>query len=130
MPKFGFRSRSNLETCSHQLQLIFERVIVDFDCSVLCGTRNEADQNAASDAGRSTKRFPNSKHNSSPSRAVDVAPWPIDWSDIPRFRYFAGFVMGIASSMRFELRWGGDWDRDTDLRDQNFNDLVHFELVE
>jgi len=130
MPKFGFRSRSHLETCSHRLQRVFERVIVDFDCSVLCGTRNEADQNAAFEEGRSNLLFPNSKHNSSPSSAVDVAPWPIDWSDIPRFRYFAGFVMGIASSMGVELRWGGDWDRDTDLRDQNFNDLVHFELVE
>ena len=69
-----------------------------------------------------------SHHNSDPSRAVDVAPYPIDWNDTERFGRFAGFVLGMAAAMGIPLRWGGDWDRDNDTHDQKFNDLVHFEL--
>ena len=38
--------------------------------------------------------------------------------------------MGVASQMGIKIRWGGDWDRDTDLSDNRFNDLPHFELME
>lgn len=36
----------------------------------------------------------------------------------------------MAQSMCIEIRFGGDWDRDYDLDDQDFMDLVHFELIE
>jgi len=32
--------------------------------------------------------------------------------------------------MGVDLRWGGDWDSDTEVRDNSFDDLVHFEIVE
>jgi hypothetical protein len=64
------------------------------------------------------------------SRAVDVAPYPIDWNDTRRFDHFAGIVVGIAHRSGVKIRWGGNWDRDNDLNDQNFNDLVHFELID
>ena len=35
-----------------------------------------------------------------------------------------------AKSMGIDIRWGGDWDRDTEVRDNKFDDLVHFEIVE
>ena len=61
-------------------------------------------------------------------RAVDVAPYPIDWDDTDRFYHFAGYVFGIAESMGIHLRWGGDWDSDFTFTDQSFHDLPHFEL--
>jgi hypothetical protein len=49
---------------------------------------------------------------------------------VDRFRYFAGFVVGIGAMLDIQIRWGGDWDRDTEVRDNRaFNDLAHFELV-
>jgi peptidoglycan LD-endopeptidase CwlK len=27
------------------------------------------------------------------------------------------------------LRWGGDWSMDFEVRDNQFDDLVHFEIV-
>ena len=27
-----------------------------------------------------------------------------------------------------KIRWGGDWDMDTQTKDNKFDDLVHFEL--
>ena len=128
MPKFGKRSKAKLETCHPDLQRLFNEVIKHFDCSILQGERGEEEQNEYYRTGKSKLKFPQSKHNSSPSLAVDVAPYPIDWNDKHRFYYFAGFVKGIAASMGITLRWGGDWDGDNDLNDQTFFDLPHFEL--
>ena len=45
------------------------------------------------------------------------------------FSYLAGIISGIARTMGYIVRWGGDWDSDFDVRDQTFNDLGHFELI-
>lgn len=135
MPKFSTRSIQRLETCHRDLQVIFNEVVQHFDCTVVCGHRGEAEQNEAYNAGNSKLRFPQSKHNKTPSMAVDVVPYPIDWNDTDRMRYFAGVVKGIAALMyrqgtiTHQLRWGGDWDRDTEVKDNKFQDLPHFELI-
>ena len=36
--------------------------------------------------------------------------------------------MDVAKSMGITLRWGGDWDMDTQVKDNKFDDLVHFEI--
>ena len=130
MPRFGSRSKKRLATCDDRLQDLFKEVVKHFDCSVIQGHRGKADQNKAFDEGRSKLRYPHGKHNASPSKAVDVAPYPIDWSDRDRFHYFGGFVLGIASQMGLKIRWGGDWDRDTQVKDNKFDDLPHFEIRE
>ena len=130
MPSFSQRSKDRLATCDDRLQEVFEEVIKHWDCTILQGERTKEEQDEFFRTGRSKVRWPNSKHNSSPSKAVDVAPYPIDWNDTRRFDYFAGFVKGIALSKGVTLRWGGDWDSDGDVRDQNFNDLPHFEIKE
>jgi len=43
--------------------------------------------------------------------------------------FLSGFVLGIAHMKGIKIRWGGDWDGDTKMNDQKFNDLVHFELM-
>ncbi len=130
MPSFSARSRERLETCDQRLVAVFDEVVKHFDCTILEGWRSEEDQNEAFRTGRSKLKYPDGKHNQKPSFAVDVAPYPVDWENLDRFRYFAGFVMGIASQMGTRLRWGGDWDGDTEMRDQKFVDLPHFEVLE
>lgn len=130
MNSFSDRSKQQLETCDPQLQELFNEVIKYFDCTILVGTRTEQEQNEAYEQGRSKLKWPQSKHNTFPSKAVDVAPYPIDWEDTQRFNYFAGVVMGIAASKGIKIRWGGDWDRDTNLKNNKFNDLPHFELYD
>jgi len=107
---------------------LFNEVIKHFDCSVIQGHRGKEDQNKAFKEGKSKLKYPNGNHNKSPSKAVDVAPYPINWNDRERFTYFAGYVVGIASQMGLKIRWGGDWDMDTEVKDNNFDDLPHFEL--
>jgi len=141
MFKFGISSTQRLATCEPDLQHIFNFVIDHIDCSIICGHRDEADQTKAFVDKKSKVQFPNSKHNSYPSSAVDVAPYRgdrqphIDWNDPEEFNRFASFVLGVAEMMyargeiSHKIRWGGDWDMDFDTKDNRFNDLPHFELI-
>lgn len=128
MPKFSEASRAKLATCHPDLQRLFNEVVKHFDCRVTDGHRCEEMQELYYAMKRSKVRYPNSKHNSMPSMAVDVIPYPVNWKDKDRFYHFAGFVKGLASQMGLRIRWGGDWDGDTDLHDQTFVDFPHFEL--
>ena len=128
MPKFGKRSKERLETCDNRLQLVFNEVIRYVDCSILEGHRSGERQNKLFEEGKTKVKYPNGRHNANPSRAVDVAPYPIDWDDRERFHLFAGFVLGIAKAMGIELRWGGDWNMNFEVDDNQFDDFPHFEL--
>ena len=130
MPRFGKKSRERLSTCDKRLQDLFNEVIKTVDCSVLEGHRSEERQNKLQEEGKSKVRYPKGRHNASPSNAVDVAPYPIDWNDRERFHLFAGFVLGVANRMGITLRWGGDWNMNFNLKDNNFDDLPHFEIRE
>ena len=129
MPRFGRKSKERLSTCEKDLQLVFNEVIRYVDCSVLEGHRGKDRQNSLYEDGKTKVRYPNGRHNASPSCAVDVVPYPVDWKDRERMTLFAGFVLGIASQMGMKIRWGGDWDRDFEVQDNKFDDFPHFELI-
>lgn len=130
MPSFSEISSNRLATCDERLQKLFNTVIEYFDCTILDGHRTKDKQREAFEKGFSKVDWPNSKHNRFPSMAVDVAPYPIDWKDRERFIYFAGKVMAVAAILDFKVRWGGDWNRNDKMTDEDFRDLVHFELVD
>lgn len=130
MPYFSDHSREQLETCHPDLQAVMQAAINFFNFRVLEGRRGKERQNELYAEGKSQLRYPNSNHNANPSNAVDIAPWPIDWSDTARFYYLAGYIMALSKAMNIPLRWGGDWDQDTEVTDQSFMDLGHFELEE
>lgn len=129
MPAFSQRSRDRLATCHPSLQRLFEEVVKHWDCTILEGHRGQEAQDEAFRTGRSQLRWPNGNHNSLPSMAVDVSPYPVVWEDWHRWYAFAGFVLGVASQMGLAVRSGLDWDGDFDFKDQRFNDAPHFELV-
>ena len=129
MPRFSDKSISNLATCDRRLQQVFQRVVDDFDCTILEGHRVKERQNQMVAEGKSQVRWPDGKHNTVPSRAVDVTPYPIQWDDRERQTLFAGYVLATAKAMGVNLRWGGDWSMDFEVRDNQFDDLVHFEIV-
>jgi peptidoglycan L-alanyl-D-glutamate endopeptidase CwlK len=135
MPKFSQESFSKLSTCHIDLQALFFEVIRTIDCIVLAGYRDQEDQTKAFLGGFTKLEWPNGKHNHQPSFAVDVAPWPIEWDTTKRFYWFAGYVLGIASRLKEEgkithgIRWGGNWNWDPIIPNQQFNDLLHYELI-
>ena len=134
MPSFGQASQQRLNSCHTDLAVIFNEVVKTFDCSVVCGHRTKSEQDKVYPR-YSQVQWPKSKHNSLPSIAVDVIPYPVDWQDIKRFYLFGGYVLATARHLydaglvSHRLRWGGDWDVDTEVTDQKFNDLPHFELI-
>ena len=129
MASFSKTSKERLETCDPRLQALFSRVIKITDCTILVGHRDQVSQNQAFQEGKSKLKWPESKHNKKPSLAVDASPYPIPkgW-ERPNFDHFAGVVRAIAWMLDIPIRWGGDWNRNWDTSDQQFNDLVHFEI--
>lgn len=115
MPTFGRRSKKELATAHPDLQRLFNEVIKEFDCAVICGHRGRADQEKAFAEGKSKVQWPNSKHNATPARAVDVMPFPVNWDDIEGIKSFAVIVKSTAARLNIRVRWGGDfrgnWDK-------------------
>jgi peptidoglycan LD-endopeptidase CwlK len=136
---FGNTSLARLATChpdiQHALHAAMRHQLMDF--TIIVGHRGQAEQDDAFRRGASKLRWPQSMHNTSPSLAVDIAPWPIRWGDngsptrlkdIGRFYKLAGIVLAASREHGIVLRWGGDWNMNGDVYDQTFDDLVHFEL--
>ena len=130
MYSFGSSSRKRLETCDPRLIELAEEAIKYIDFSVICGHRTQEEQNNAVHSGFSKVEYPNSKHNSIPSKAMDLAPYPIDWENTTRFAFLMGTIKGIALSKGIKVRFGGDWDSDGDITDHDFMDWPHIELVD
>lgn len=147
MSHYSRRSKDRLATADADLQALFNSIVPDFDNTILYGHRTPAEQYELWERGRvlvngvwvvenvlevvtykdGFDRL--SKHNFSPSLAVDAVPYPIDWKDENRMCYFAGMVMERARAMGLNIRWLGDGDQDTQLADERFMDLPHFELM-
>lgn len=123
-------SLERLATCHPKLQVVLKEAIKHVDFTVLAGHRGEDEQNEAFVSKRSTKRWPESKHNAYPSLAVDIAPYPVDWNNIERFRFVSAFILGLAAGMGIKIRAGVDWNRNFDPKDEEFIDGPHLELVE
>jgi len=129
MYKYGETSLSRLAECHPDLQEILHEAIELMDLTIIQGHRPKVEQDEYFALGTSQVQWPHSKHNSRPSMAVDVAPYPIEWADRERMHYMAGMLKGIAQRKGIDLRWGGDWDMDGEVSDNTFDDLVHFELL-
>lgn len=129
--KFSSSSQEKLDTCCQEIKDIMNEAIKYYDFTILCGNRGEEEQNRAYNLGLSEKRYPYSKHNSMPSMAIDVAPYPISWKPemYNRFYYLAGLLNGIAEMKGFSVRWGGDFNSDNDFKNDGFQDLPHIEII-
>ena len=131
MYKFGKKSQERLETCHADLQKILNEIIKIYDFTILEGKRTLEQQQKYFKEGKSKLDGINkkSKHQSKPSLAVDIAPFPIDWNDTKRFYFLAGLVIAKANELGIKIRWGGSWNGSFDFKQNKFNDLPHFELV-
>ena len=90
-----------------------------FDLALTEGFRGAREQTEAYEAGLSELRFPSSRHNMKPARAVHIEPYPIDYDDIARYQLLAGMMIAAGGLFNVRLRWLGP----TSLRD-----YAHWEL--
>tara|TARA_R100000805_G_C3563277_1_gene71467 strand:+ start:221 stop:601 length:381 start_codon:yes stop_codon:yes gene_type:complete len=126
MPKFGKRSKDRLKGVNPKLVNILNELIKIMDVTIIEGLRSKERQKELLAQGKSKTKY--SKHLE--GKAVDLAPYPIDWEDRERFHYMGGMLRGIAKQLNINVRWGGDWDNDGEIKDNSFDDLVHVELLD
>lgn len=126
MPKFGKRSKERLKGVDSKLVNVLNELIKIMDVTIIEGVRTAKRQEELLKKGATKVRY--SKHMD--GKAVDLAPYPVDWKDRDRFHYMGGMIRGIGKQLGVNVRWGGDWDSDGEIKDNNFDDLVHVELRE
>lgn len=132
-------SREKLETCDKRLIFIILAAIKisKIDFGVSCGHRSIEEQQRLFKEEKNKTRVDGiktkGKHNFYPSKAVDLFAY-VDGAisyEIADLSYIAGIIDAVASQLGYKVRWGGNWDGDgIIMRDQNFNDLPHFEIVD
>ena len=135
MRKWSSNSIAVLDTLDPRLRDMCNEVLKYMDVSLTYGHRGEREQNEMYGATpqRSKLRWPKSKHNTYPSLAVDIQPYPYpdNENDLrAALGYMAGLCWLIAEREGFRIRWGGDWNRNGDVTDNGFDDLYHIEIYE
>ena len=121
--KWGKKSSDLLATCDKRLQEMANMMLArsEFDLTITCGYRGEEEQEKAFKDGKSKAHYGQSKHNTFPSKAVDICPYPINWDkkDI-RWQEMALNAMWCAGKLGFEITWGGSF--------KSISDKPHLEL--
>jgi len=125
MPRFGKRSRERMKGVDSRLIEVVNELIKIMDVTIIEGLRTKERQEGLVKSGASKTKF--SKHIE--GKALDLAPYPIDWTNRDGFYYMGGMIRGIAQQLGHNIRYGGDWDSDGDTKDNNFDDLVHIEIL-
>jgi peptidoglycan L-alanyl-D-glutamate endopeptidase CwlK len=132
--KFGAESEKQLATCHPRLVLVLREAIKYYDFSVVEGHRGKVAQNIAYARGASQLPWPLGNHNKLPSKAADLAPYPTDWKEGEkphlRFATMMGVILVCAIQLGVKVRFGQDWNRNLDQRDESFLDYGHVELDE
>ena len=129
MSDFMSASEKHLPLLHEKLRAVLYDAKELYNFRIISSYRGQPEQDELFGRGVSKKKYPNSKHNTNPSLAVDLVPYPIDWEDRERFYFLAGTIITVAKWKGINIRWGGDWDSDRDFNDNRFDDLGHFELI-
>lgn len=120
MPTLSAVSRTRLAGAHPLLQRLFTAVADDIAILILDGQRGREAQERAFALGHSHAHFGQSAHNWAPAVALDVAPVPLDWSDVAAFAALAKLVKTKAAALDVPIAWGGDWSA--------LKDMPHYEL--
>ncbi len=120
MPTFSTRSLKAREELHPLLQKIVDAAIKETDFVILDAQRGRAEQERAFAEKKSRAHFGQSAHNYSPAIAMDIVPYPVDWSDTKRFRDLHAVIMRIAEEQGTPITWGGNFT--------SLVDMPHYEL--
>lgn len=158
MSTFGNHSLGLLITCELEIQNVMRYAILNGpDFGIISGRRTTAEQAEKVKLGYS--KTMNSKHVADPpglSRAIDIGPYIPEYGELiigtteqvkrlaerhhqsttgiqmriwKQYGLLAGYILRVAEQLDVRLTWGGDWDRDWNSIENNFEDLGHFELT-
>lgn len=137
--KLGPASRKKLEGLHPDVVAVVTRAIevTTQDFTVLCGVRTLAEQKELYAQGRTkpgqivtwTLKSRHLPAADGFGRAVDLAPYPIDWNDLSKFDAIAKAMFDASEELGIPIRWGADWDQDGNPRERGETDSPHFELA-
>lgn len=135
MPVFGSTSKARLAGAHPLLQRLMNAAIARAtpaqDFMILDAQRDRAAQELAFKRGNTKAHFGQSAHNWNPAVALDVAPYPLDFSEDkgkPRFIDLAQkLILPLAKELNIPIRWGGDWNMNGKWQDDGW-DFPHYEL--
>ena len=91
MPRFGRRSKERLKGVNSKLVNVLNELIKIMDVTIIEGVRSKERQAELLEKGATKVKY--SRHME--GKAVDLAPYPIDWDDRERFHYMGGMIRGI-----------------------------------
>lgn len=145
MPSFGKKSKAILSTCHPDIQAVCNDAILRTDFIISYGHRAPEEQMKLFKKGRIFDRgkwvkgkgtvtdkdgtIRKSKHNYSPSLAVDILPYPFQgWGNLDQFHALKKEMFISAKKLGIDLVWGADWDGDGDIAEHTLQDYPHFEI--
>jgi peptidoglycan LD-endopeptidase CwlK len=155
MGKLSERSTTNLALCNKVLVNCVHKVLPSCNVGVTFGHRNETEQHKLFVAGKSQLDWPDSKHNTMLSEAVDLVIYH------PKYGYLYGDAAHLATIANAKgelvetvriwfymqyarldtlmnvyaaeqgatLRWGGKWSNPDDLIGNSLIDVFHWEIL-
>lgn len=121
---------NSLELTLQQIVIEVNHIIAIF---IIEGHRGEEAQNKYFSEGKSKVKWPEGKHNTMPSKAVDIAPLingKIEWNNIQQFAFMNGIVKGVAYLLGIKIRQGIDFNMNNIVTDDKFKDAPHVELAD
>ena len=123
--KFGRRSRQRLNGVHPLLIKCAEKAlsygVMDATVVPYGGLRTLKDQeHLVSIRASKTLNSLHRKQSTGYGHAIDLAPYPVDWSDPSRFFMFATLMFRAANELDIPLEWGGHW--------RSFKDYPHYQL--
>jgi len=133
MRTWSAKSLAVRATLDPRLEQLVDALLLRMDVSLICGHRTEREQAEAYGSKHSKLKWPKSKHNSYPSLAVDIQPYPYPATENDlraALGYMAGLCWVLSEAQGFKIRWGGDWNRNGDVTDNGFDDLFHLEIYD
>jgi len=119
---FDKKSQERLEEVEGELVLLAQAVLQRVDVIITCGHRGEIEQNEAFKNKKSKLKYPQSKHNSLPSKAIDFAV-KVDGMVVWDKKYYdilGKIAKEEATKLGISIVWGGDF--------RGFYDGPHVEL--
>jgi len=128
MPELSKRCIDRLSECHFDIQAVIVKTSSYLPIMVTWGWRGKEDQEEAYHGGKSSLRWPHSKHNRMvdgvpQSHAVDIIPFALGedivWDVTDKWRLMASYVWQVSIKKEVDLIWGG-----------YFGDYSHFEKQE
>ena len=120
---WGNKSKEAISTVDPRLVYIANKLADIWNMTIIHGYRGRELQTQLHEQNpNGALPWPLSEHNHTPSRAIDIAPYPVNWEKVDRFDMMIGAAYAIAE--------GGNFRIDSGKFFSNVLDYPHIQVVD